>query len=60
MAPYSDFTTGEYKDWYPFAIGAPTDTGGMANMPPEFPLVSMTYSILNYRIWSDRARWKER
>jgi len=52
--PVSTFTTGEYKDWLPFASGLP--------MPPNFPLsahIAAPAPIPNYIIWSDSPRWQQ-
>jgi 4-amino-4-deoxy-L-arabinose transferase-like glycosyltransferase len=51
--PVSTFWTGEYKDWSPLAMGFP--------LPQNFPLPSMiSQKGLEYRVWSDRARWNEK
>jgi hypothetical protein len=53
--PLSNYTTGEYKDWFPLIARQPT--------PPGFPL-SVHSATPNggpeYNVWSDRARWGER
>ena len=53
--PFSNVRTGEYKDWYNFAIGlAP---------PATFPLSAHTATAgggPEYSVWSDRPRWQQR
>ena len=68
-SPFSTFTTGEYKDWLPFATQGAGDrnTTGEAiqgfPLPPTFPL---TVHLItppggpDYSLWSDRPRWQMR
>ena len=46
--PFSEFTQGEYKDWYPFVVGL--------NPPTGFPLTVHTSTVGApfYSVWSDR------
>jgi 4-amino-4-deoxy-L-arabinose transferase-like glycosyltransferase len=51
--PVSTFTSGEYKDWWPFVEGLP--------VPANFPLAISTQTAPggpDYHIWSDRPRWQ--
>jgi hypothetical protein len=53
--PYSNFTTGEYKDWFPFLVGL--------QVPATFPLTVGTRIPLStpseyLGVWSDRPRWQ--
>ena len=52
-SPYQNFSTGEYKDWSPLALGNTT--------PSTFPL-SAHYATPpgwgDYSFWSDRPRWQ--
>jgi len=52
--PVSNLTTGEDKDWLPFALGG--------TAPINFPLRVHTVTPAggpDYTIWSDRPRWQE-
>jgi 4-amino-4-deoxy-L-arabinose transferase-like glycosyltransferase len=49
--PTETFKTGEYKDWFSFAMDLP--------VPPTFPLSVHTLTAgPNYSLWSDRPRWQ--
>jgi 4-amino-4-deoxy-L-arabinose transferase-like glycosyltransferase len=53
--PLSTFTSGEYKDWSPFATGLP--------IPTTFPLAVRGVTPPgwgDYSFWSDRPRWQQR
>lgn len=51
--PVSTFFTGEYADWSPLVMGL--------TLPSSFPLpTAIRQKGLEYRIWSDRARWESR
>jgi len=53
--PVSTFTTGEYKDWFPFVAGLP--------LPTNFPLSVNSKTAAggpDYSLWSDRPRWQPR
>jgi 4-amino-4-deoxy-L-arabinose transferase-like glycosyltransferase len=54
-SPISNYTgSGEYKDWYTFAVGLPA--------PTTFPLTVHTVTAPggpDYSVWSDRPRWQQ-
>jgi hypothetical protein len=53
--PLNTFTSGEYKDWYPFITEGQLPTG--------FPLNVHTKTAPggpDYYVWSDRPRWQPR
>jgi len=51
-APVTNLTSGEYKDWLPFVVGAAP--------PPSFPLQArlVNRTAPEYVLWSDKERWK--
>jgi len=51
-SPVTNLTSGEYKDWFTFIVGA--------KPPPSFPLQTplVRRATPEYIIWSDRQRWQ--
>ncbi len=61
-SPVNNFTTGEYKDWFPLVKDAYSH-GPDSSLPYTFHLSVHTITPPggpDYALWSDRPRWSER
>jgi 4-amino-4-deoxy-L-arabinose transferase-like glycosyltransferase len=60
-SPVSNFTTGEYKDWFPLVKDAFSHTA-YSTFSSDFPLSFHTVTPPggpDYALWSDRPRWQQ-